>query len=466
MNRDEERVVNIDIREIEDLEEFMEEVGTSPNDLPTPYIPDVIREAPHVMEPHPEVTGDTETPAGTRSGYKSARWWMGTSYQGLSDVMKESMPTVNEYFRDIHHQLKARALIGQIEQCPTTDRIHAQYVVRFDKTVRMSALKKLRKTDHFEMVRDRQAAMKYCMKSDSRYSTTYVRIGDVPVMDNKKKSESLDWERIYMAAKSGCHDDIPYRIRIQYQAALSKLYHQTQQRIHVSDCVKGIWIYGKPGLGKTRFIMDQYNDPVVVDGTEMSSLYIKSRDKWWDGYSNVYHKTVFVDEMAPKYQASLSSEMKQWADAMSFQAEVKGSKMVPEYQTFFVVSNYSIQEFCGNDQSLKKALDRRFIYMDWNHKDVIMAYLPFKIYESGELLETPDVRAMIPRIIELSHKYALYALGCLAKGFTRRLSMLFISGLGTPDETQFQIDKVGQFVKTKHDVATTGELNRYDDEGL
>ena len=46
------------------------------------------------------------------------------------------------------------------------------------------------------------------------------------------------------------------------------------------------WVWGETGTGKTRRAVD--------DAKSMGSYFIKSNNKWWDGYTD--QKTVILDE--------------------------------------------------------------------------------------------------------------------------------------------------------------------------
>lgn len=62
------------------------------------------------------------------------------------------------------------------------------------------------------------------------------------------------------------------------------LYKLHSQQPHQSEQVRGIWIVGQSGAGKTHKAQEDYPD-----------AYRKSQNKWWDGYEG--QESVILDDL-------------------------------------------------------------------------------------------------------------------------------------------------------------------------
>lgn len=118
-----------------------------------------------------------------------------------------------------------------------------------------------------------------------------------------------------------------------------------------------IWIYGETGIGKSRYIRDNYP----------GMFYNKMQNKWWDGYKG--EQTVLLDD-ADHGCEIYGHLLKIWADCYSFNAEVKGSTIKPVYTRLYITSQYLPRDiWCkGTDQAkwddeMRKAIERRFKIM-------------------------------------------------------------------------------------------------------
>lgn len=261
-----------------------------------------------------------------------SRWWI---------LTLNNPEVVPEELWQRSQMCHASFMAGQLEQ-GQSGTPHFQFVFHCKEKVRFSAVKKAFPQAHIEDVKCPDKAVAYCTKEDTRIGEIF-RFGDIPIRRNSKE----DWDFIFNAAKNNQFDLIPPKIQIQHYSNLKAIAKDHVKGI-TTESVRGIWIQGKPGHGKTHFARCDLAKDLY---------YPKMANKWWDGYQG--QSVVVLDDLDKKAEC-LSHHLKIWADKWSFVAESKGSAVPPMYKMFIVTSNYSIEDIFGGDEPLVEALNRRF----------------------------------------------------------------------------------------------------------
>lgn len=216
---------------------------------------------------------------------------------------------------------------------------HLQGFIIFHSNQRLAAVKRISATAHWEMARGNALqASDYCKKDADFYEK-----GDHPVskgLANKKR-----WSDTLQLAKDGKIDEIEPELVVRYYSTLKRIKSDHMVSPPDLEAPCGFWYHGKAGTGKTTKARTQYPE-----------AFIKSRDRWWDGYQG--QEAVICDDI-DKYHVSLAGYLKDWADKWTFKAEFKGSVAWIRPKIFIITSQYHFEEI-WLDSETREALARRF----------------------------------------------------------------------------------------------------------
>ena len=217
--------------------------------------------------------------------------------------------------------------------------------------VLLIAVKKLLPRAHLEVCRgSSEENIAYCSKDGQ-----ILEFGERP-MTPKEKGEKVraKWREVVDLAVSGDLDPIQQdhpQVYLAHYSSLKKIAKDHMKRPRDLDTVCGEWHYGAAGTGKTTAVRDAHPD-----------AYIKSRDKWWDGYNG--EPVVILDDMSP-FHKCLGDYLKDWGDKWTFKAEEKGGYKWLRPELFIVTSQYDVDDIF-DDAETRAALNRRYKKTHYN----------------------------------------------------------------------------------------------------
>lgn len=229
---------------------------------------------------------------------------------------------------------------------------HLQGFLTVSKPKRLSALKKLLKTAHWEAAKGTSLqAADYCKKDEDFFER-----GALPFQG---KRTDLD-DAISTLKKHGVKrvaEEHP-REYVKFSRGFRDLALILEQPYN-HHCCRGIWIHGPPGTGKSHSARGFSSD-----------LYLKAQNKWFDGYAG--ERVILLDDLDTDV---LGHHLKIWADKYACTGETKGGTIHLRHHLFIVTSNYDPEKFWFGEPQMLAAIYRRFNVIEKLDRNQIIDYL-------------------------------------------------------------------------------------------
>lgn len=243
------------------------------------------------------------------------------------------------------------------EQCPTTQRWHAQGFVVMTRAMTFNHVKALSFAGiHWEKANGNpQQNWDYCTKEDK----TPMVIGEMPEFLSEGARAKADYKRVIELAKAGDWDQLE-----EQHAGVYLRHYKTMKLIHQEAICKtqparleacnAEWIWGMPGSGKSMLSYD-----------ENPEYYDKMPNKWWDNYMG--QDVIVIQDLDPTRieRDCLVDEIKRWCDIYPFPAEVKGGSLgCIRPKKIVITSNFSIEQCFPKGQdaiAVKRRVKERFM---------------------------------------------------------------------------------------------------------
>lgn len=198
-----------------------------------------------------------------------------------------------------------------VETCPTTGNVHHQGYCEFSTNRRLTTLKKLENTIHWETRKGTQdEAIDYCSKDGQ-----FIEHGTKKEYVGKGKRTDLDQVKKLVAEGKGMGEI--YEVCTSFQAlrfAEAGLKYKETKRTWKPNVY---WYWGATGTGKTKLAVEQAS---IYNGADYNFWMSGKNLKWFEGYDA--HKNVIFDDFRPEHCEF--SDLLRLLDRYEYRVECKG----------------------------------------------------------------------------------------------------------------------------------------------
>lgn len=262
--------------------------------------------------------------------------------------------TINNWTEDEFYLVKNTTctyLVMGKEIAPTTGTPHLQGFVYFKALKSMASIKAAagwaRASLRIKSANSTFAqAADYCKKEGQ-----FVELGECPAELAAARaaggaSTADKWREALEQSRQGLEVEDSMIAFLHYKAINHhREAHLCRMRNLTDTTQQMLWYWGEARTGKSRKAR-----------TDNPDAYLKSCNKWWDGYQA--QEVVIIEDLDRAHDC-LAHHLKVWADRYKFPAEYKGGMFVIRPRVIIVTSNWSIADIWQEEQS-REPLESRF----------------------------------------------------------------------------------------------------------
>lgn len=276
----------------------------------------------------------------------AARNYMFTKFISCPSHYQEYQKVWNTIGTQDNHLLY---IVGQLERCPTTGRLHVQGYVEYDKmTTLRQAKAHLGQDVHLEKRAGSQAdAIRYCTKSETREAEPFsygekAQQGKRNDLKNaaKKIEEGVSVEDIIKADGN----------MLRYIKHLKEYKTLLDKPRDMNEGINVEVIVGEPGVGKTRYVYEKEKDLFVMPESNGNTI-------WFDGYRG--QEAVLFDDF---YGGIKYSSILRLLDRYPLQVPVKGGFVQWKPKRVYITSNQQPEKWYNikDIRALKRRISKVF----------------------------------------------------------------------------------------------------------
>lgn len=181
---------------------------------------------------------------------------------------------------------------------------HLQGYIEFETNQRLSKMKKIDTTIHWELRRGSgEQAATYCKKDGD-----YMEFGEIFIPKNGARKDIDEARQIIK--ETGRMKNVVEKINSMQAIRVAEIYLKYNEPKRNWE-PEVYWFYGATGTGKTRAAFEMCEDP-YVSGKNL---------KWWEGYDG--HEDVIIDDFRKDF--CTFHELLRILDRYEYRIEVKGA---------------------------------------------------------------------------------------------------------------------------------------------